>query len=185
MNKKKRPSSSDPFKNVPEGIPFAYHYQGQLWKVRILLTKNGQGPAPGEEKYYTIPGGSEALFQTDDVHPGFPVILVDEEMDALSIKQEAGDKIAAVAIGGLNTARFPRWIDLLKSASLVLISFPATAAGQEATAWWLSQLPRGKTWPLFTGYPNVNALLLAKSKGSVRRWVLSGIEEGQIGEQAQ
>jgi len=175
MNKKKRPSSSDPFKNVPEGISIPYNYQGQLWKVRILLTKNGQVPAPGEEKYYTIPGGSEALYQADDVRPSFPVILVDEEMDALSIKQEAGDKIVAVATGGLHTARFPRWVDLLRSADQVLVSFPDTAAGKEATAWWTSQLPNARQWPLPVGYPNVNALLVASGNGAVRRWVLSGM----------
>jgi len=79
--------SSDAFRNAPPGISIPYYYQGQIWKIRILLTKNGQPPERGQEEYYTIPGGSECLYQAGDVRPSFPVVLVDEEFDAALIKQ--------------------------------------------------------------------------------------------------
>lgn len=42
---RKGQSTPNPFANLPEGVPFAYQYQGQLWKMRILVFKNGQPPA--------------------------------------------------------------------------------------------------------------------------------------------
>ena len=127
--------SSDAFRNTPPGISIPYYYQGQIWKIRILLTKNGQPPERGQEEYYTIPGESECLYQADDVRPGFPVVLVDEEFDAALIKQEASNLTTAVATGGMKTARAERWVNLLRSASLVLVSFPDDMEGNEATQW--------------------------------------------------
>ena len=169
-------SASDPFANLPEGITLPYEYQGQIWKVRILLTNNGQHPLPGHEQYYTVPGGSEALYNADPLRPGVPALLVDEELDALLVTQEAKGQAVAVATGGMKTARSARWVDLLRAASLVLVSFPSTKEGDEATQWWMDHLPNAKAWPMPAAFKNISAM--HEEGVSVQRWVQSGLEEG-------
>ena len=148
----------NPFANLPEGIPFSYQYQGQIWKVRILLSENGQSPQIGREGYYTVPGGSEALYNADDLRPNVPAILVDEEIDAMFITQEMKGQVNAVATGGMKTARSARWVDLLKTTSLVLVSFPHSLDGDEATQWWTEHLSNPKAWPIPSAFKNIGAM---------------------------
>ncbi len=164
------------FIDIPAGVTFAYEFQGQIMKVRILRVINDILPAIGQEEYITLPGSSEALFMADNLRPSFPAILVDEELDVLSITQVAEDLIAPTALGGMKTARHNPWINLLTKASIVLISFPNNDAGQEASQWWSAHLPNAKIWPLPREYKSVNEMLVAKF--DIRRWVLSGLSEG-------
>ncbi len=75
----------DEFIEIPAGVPFAYEFQGQIMKVRLLREINGSLPSIGQEEYFTLPGSSEALFMADNLRSNFPAILVDEELDVLSI----------------------------------------------------------------------------------------------------
>lgn len=163
------------FIDIPAGVIFAYEFQGQIMKVRILHESNDTIPAIDQEEYFTLPGSSDALFMADNLRPNFPAVLVDEELDALSIAQVAEDLIAPAAIGGLKTARHNPWIDLLAKASIVLISFPNSDAGQEASQWWLAHLPNAKIWPLPGEYKSVNKMLVTNF--DIRRWILTGLSE--------
>jgi hypothetical protein len=166
------------FIQVPTGITFAYEFQGKIMKVRILRMINDTLPAIGQEEYFTLPGSSEALFMADKIQPGFPAILVDEEFDAASVLQVAEDVIAPTATGGIKTARHSPWTDLLSQASMVLLSFPNTDEGQEASKWWETHLPNAKIWPIPQEYRNINEMLMKKI--DIRRWILTGLEEGSI-----
>ncbi len=166
------------FIDIPAGAAFGYEFGGEILKVRILLTINDTLPPIGQEEYYTLEGSSDALFMADKIRPSFPAILVDEELDALSIVQVAEDIIAPAATGGMKTARHNPWIDLLSKASIVLISFPNNDAGQEASQWWVVHLPNAKTWPMPEKYRNINEMLTTKF--DIRKWILSGLEEGLI-----
>jgi hypothetical protein len=165
------------FIDIPPGIPFQYEFKGQIWKIRILRVINDSRLPPiGQEEYFTLPGSSDALFMADNLRPSFPAVLVDEELDALSIAQVAEDLIAPTAIGGIKTARHNPWINLLTKASIVLISFPKNDAGEEASQLWLAHLPNAKIWPLPGEYNSVNEMLVAKF--DIRRWGLTGLSEG-------
>lgn len=166
----------DEFIEVPDGVTFAYEFQGQIMKVRILREINGSLPSIGQEEYLTLPGSSEALFMAEKLRPDFPAILVDEELDVLSIAQAAHDLIVPTATGGMKTARHNPWVNLLSNASIVLLSFPNNDAGQEASQWWLAHLPNAKIWPIPREYKSVNEMLVASF--DIRGWVQAGLSEG-------
>lgn len=170
---------ANPFDNLPEGIQLPYMYQGNIWKMRILLFENGQPPQIGKEKYHTVPGGSEALFNADELRPEIPAMLVDEELDAQFITQEAKGNIVAVATGGMKTARSERWVNILKTVPFVLISFPISTNGNEATRWWIEHLPNAKAWPIPEAFNNIGAM--NASGVSIQHWIQSGIiaEQGK------
>jgi len=164
------------FIEIPEGVTFGYEFKGQILKVRILCKVNNMAPPIGQEEYFTVPGSTDAIFMADGIRSAFPAILVDEELDALSILQTAEDIIAPAATGGMQTARQNLWIDLLGKASIVLISFPNNDAGQEASKWWIAHLPNAKIWPMPKEYRKLNEMLMMKF--DIRGWILSGLEEG-------
>ena len=66
--------------------------------------------------------------------------------------QEAGDFLAVTATGSTAGGRLERWISRLALCSIVLVSFDADAAGDEAAVWWLKALgPRGKALATLLG----------------------------------
>lgn len=169
------PNSSSPWDNLPSGIPIPYKDGETIMKMRILKQVDGKFPEMGDEEYYTVPGGSDVPYQPENIRAGFPALLVDEEFDVLTIEQNAGQLIASMALGGLNAARHQRYVDLLKSASIVMICLPRTEAGREALEWWTSRLPNSKVWDVPPQYVNINDM---KVQGAnIYRWIQSGIEE--------
>ena len=54
-----------------------------------------------------------------------PAILVEGEIDALTLGQQAGDLVVPVATGSTEGSKRPRWIGRLALCPLVLVSFDA------------------------------------------------------------
>src|SRR6185436_6721573 len=115
---------------IPQGIVIPWYVGGALWKisVRKLHTK------PGEKAYKTLPGSANALYNADALRAGQPAMLVEGVFDALSVQQEAGDLIAAVACG-TSGARRMRWIVQLALSAPILNSLDADAAGDDCHYW--------------------------------------------------
>ena len=75
-----------------------------------------------------------------------PAVLVEGEIDAITIAQACGTEVAAVATGSTAGARRAEWIARLAQASVVLLAFDVdeNGAGEQAAAWWSERLPRGR-----------------------------------------
>jgi hypothetical protein len=106
------------------------------------------------------------------------VILVEGEIDALTIAQACGQEIAAVATGSTAGGRRNEWVARLALAPIVLVAFDADladqsgnpGAGDRAAAWWLNTLPNALRWrPLAH---DVNSL---PDLDVVRCWVQHGL----------
>lgn len=130
------------------------------WNLRL------RRPA-GEPKYGSPAGSCAALYGRDGLRAAFPAMLLEGEFDALSLAQQAGDLVAAVATGSTSGARHPHWQRLLCRCSTVLVAFDSDDAGEQAAAWWLQRLPNARR--LCPEGHDVNEMLT--DGANLREWV--------------
>lgn len=119
-------------------------------------------------------GFAPALYNADCLTPAKPVVLVEGEIDALTIQQVAGDLVTAVATGATGGARRATHPARRALAPSVLVAFDADAngAGDQAAAWWLGVLTTARRLrPV--GRKDVNAMHTAGI--DVRAWVQTGL----------
>lgn len=151
---------------LPRGIVIPWVIGGDLWGVRI------RRPV-GEPKYYWIPGGCPGLYNADTLTGALPAVLVEGEIDALTINQEAGDLAVAVATGSTYGARHVRWLARLALPPAVLVAYDADEAGEKAAGYWLDAVKNAKRWRPYWGDANG----LAQEGVSVRNWILAGVNQ--------
>jgi DNA primase len=151
---------------LPRGIVIPWGAGGHVWRVNI------RRPV-GDPKYYSPAGCGPGLYRADTVAPGPPAVLVEGELDALTVDQYAGGIVAAVATGSTHGARRARWLALLAQCWRVLVSFDSDPPGEEAAGYWLGVLANARRWrPYYGKDPNGQAV----AGGDVRAWVLAGLE---------
>lgn len=151
---------------LPRGIVIPWRIDGKLWKVNIRRSR-------GEPKYIAVKGSQNALFNTDALSGRLPAVLVEGELDALLMQQEAGDLVAAAGTGSVTGSRRPRWIALLALAPMVLVSFDTDEAGETAADYWLSVLGNAKRWRPYWG----DATEIAQSGADLRAWLLPALTQ--------
>ena len=96
------------------------------------------------------------------------------EFDALSMAQEAGDIVAAVATGSTQGARHPRWIQLLETSAAVLVAYDSDEAGEQAAGWWLRRLPGSRRL-----VPEGDPSGMLEGGKDLRRWVRHGLSRSE------
>lgn len=148
---------------LPRGIVIPWVIGDDVWRVNIRRPS-------GDPKYIGPAGWANALYNVDQLLVNKPAILVEGELDALTLKQTAGDLIAPVATGSTGGARGVRWIAKLALCSRVLVAFDADEAGEEARRYWLNVLQNGQYWRPFWGDANG----MQQDGADVRGWVLAG-----------
>ena len=121
---------------IPRGITFPWYVKGdvpggapELWRLNIRRPLTPAQIAAGETKYIGPAGFANALYNAGSVRSGRPVVLVEGEIDALTIVQACGEQIAAVATGSTCGARRDAWVARLALAPCVLVAFDADKAG--------------------------------------------------------
>jgi DNA primase len=162
---------------LPRGVVFPWWSGGMLWRVTFRrLASLGTaihelGKVDGHS-HFMVKGSANLLYNIDLVRPNAPAMLVEAPLDALSIIQEAGDLVAAVA-ASTSWGRLERWIGRLALASVVLLSFDADNAGESAAAWWWKALgKRAKRWQPYWDDPNG----MLKDGANIRTWVREGLD---------
>jgi DNA primase len=79
---------------------------------------------------------------------GSPVLVVEAELDALLLHQEAGDLVTAAALGKAQTRPDHQAADQLSKAGLILVGLEADQAGaREAWRWWNEHYSQAHRWP--------------------------------------
>lgn len=156
---------------IPAGIVIPWFVENKIWKIQIKRFES-------DGSYFQVLGSSDCLYGSDDLQPGQPVMLVEGEFDKLSVEQEAGDLITAIATGGTNRSQHARWITKLKTASSVLVGFDQdeNKAGDEGAAYWLKKLPNSTRWTPWTHDCND---LLRQSPALLRTWVAMGLRSAE------
>jgi Toprim-like len=152
---------------LPRGVVIPWVIGGELWRVNV------RRPV-GDPKYIGPAGCAMGLYNADALTPARPAVLVEGELDALTVGQAAGDLVTAVATGSTSWGHRPRWIAQLALPPIVLVAFDGDDPGEEAARWWLGVLSSGRRWRAYYGK---DANGLAQGGGDVRAWVMAGLGE--------
>ena len=156
---------------LPRGIVIPWVIGGNLWRVNIRRPLTQEQLAAGAHKYIGPAGFANGLYNASALITGQPAMLVEGELDALTIAQEAGDLVAPVATGATGGARRTRWIARLALCSVVLVAFDADDPGEAASAYWLEILDNARRWRPY--WEDANAM--AQAGADVRAWVAAGV----------
>jgi len=164
---------------LPRGITFPWRSDGALWRLNVRRPLTPRQIAGGEAKYIGPAGFANALYNADSLAGrGSPAVLVEGEIDALTIVQAMGTAVAVVATGSTGGARRAGWVQRLAAAPLVLVAFDADApdaqgmpgAGDAAAAWWLTALPQARRWR-----PRLHDVNSLPDPAEVRAWLQRGL----------
>ena len=147
---------------LPRGVVIPWLVDGELWGLRI------RRPV-GDPKYYLIPGGQAgALYNADQIAPGRPAVIVEGELDALTICQA---QHIAVATGSTHGARRAKWIARLAAAAAVLVAYDNDDPGNQAATYWLEVLPNAKRWRPYWNDANQ----MQQDGADVGAWIAAGV----------
>ena len=152
---------------IPAGLVIPLITGGAVHRLRIRRDAPGDGP-----RYVIVSGSGTAsmMMHVDQA----ATIIVESELDALLLHQEAGDLAGIVALGSAQ-AKPDTWThEALKAAALVLVSLDSDGAGAKAAwAFWPSTYNgKVKRWPSVKGKDASEARLNGLD---LRSWVASGI----------
>jgi DNA primase len=162
---------------LPHGIGVPWHLDDKIvrYQIRRLKSRHGQKmsqiPLPDDAKPNPL------YFPAATLIPGRPTVLVEGEIDALSIWQSAGDRVNVAATGSVAWARTMRNALTLAKSSIVLLAFDSDNAGDNAVAYWRDVLP--KTKRIYVPFAkDANELLQVAGDSVVRKWVESEVCNG-------
>ena len=100
------------------------------------------------------------------------VIIVESELDAILLHQEAGNLVTSIALGNAQTRPDMITDQLLKQAKIILVSLDSDQAGvKESWQWWANHYPNSKRWPPVKGKDPGEMYL---SGVDLRIWVEAG-----------
>jgi len=155
---------------LPQGIVIPWMVEGKVWR----LTVRDMRFATGSRRYTQVAGGSNGLYLADSLALKRPLAVMTEgELDALSVAQECGDRVAVVATGTTQGSHTPRWMAMLAQQAHVLIAFDAENTGDRAARWWMERLEhatRLRPW-----WKDVNQML--QDGADLREWLAMGLGE--------
>lgn len=128
------------------------------------------------EKYHFVRGSERGLFLDWTLQLGKPCFMVESQIDAYSIYQEASDLIAVVATGGKQGARHFQFAQQLNLLSPLKILVPDIGAQEtsDMTSYWMQELEH-----VFIEHPLAHDVndMLKKGKGIVREWVIAILQK--------
>lgn len=157
---------------IPQGWVIPMIAGNQVVRLRIRLP---QPPAwsPGR-RYHLVPGSDTSPL----VIPGGPAcIVVESELDAILLHQEAGHLATIIALGSAQNRPDPISGAILDETETALISLDTDNAGaRESWNWWAKHFPRAKRWPVVRGKDPSEAL---QNGLDLRAWVLAGVQYQQ------
>ncbi|MCB9109561.1 MAG: toprim domain-containing protein, partial [Anaerolineales bacterium] len=149
--------------HLPAGLVIPWFIEDSLWRIEIRKPDGRKIPPRGYK---------QGLFNADKLSPNKPAVLVEGAIDALTIQQEAGVIVTAVATGATTHARRARWIAKLSLCPVVLVAFDNEPdKGQAAANYWLDVLPNARRWQPFWDDPNQ----MLQDGASVAGWIQAGL----------
>ena len=115
--------------------------EGHVVRLRVRRPEPGEGP-----RYYTLPGSSMRPMVCGSERG--TVMVVESELDALLVHQEAGDLLTVLALGSAQMRPDTATTEILRRAETVLVSLDSDeAGGKESWSWWMTYFPNARRWP--------------------------------------
>jgi DNA primase len=148
----------------PKGHTIPWLHDGRVIRVRFRRPD-------GDPRYLMLRGSSSAPMT---ICSSLKVaVLVESELDAMLIHQEAEDLVQVVALGNAQARPDQRTAELLGRCQLILVALDTDQAGaQEAWRWWPVQYPQAKRWPPIRGKDPGEMIMAGVD---LRRWLQVGL----------
>jgi DNA primase len=157
---------------LPAGIVIpSFDLFGTPQKIKIRDQEWKEGDLYG--KYREVPGSSSDAaiygFRANQV-----VVLVESELDAILICQEAGAFCTCVALGGASKWPESATIEWLKTRHLILFALDWDDAGKEHFSRWRDAFPNLRAWPSYSEKSPADSYVLGGI--DLKQWFTDGIE---------
>ncbi len=153
---------------LPRGIVIPWIIGADLWRVNI------RRPV-GDPKYIGPAGWANGLYNAEALTTDMPAMMVEGELDALTLTQEIGDLVTSVATGSTGGSRRARWIARLALCPAVLVAFDMDAPGEKGAAYWVDVLDNAQRWRPYWGDANE----MASDGADLRGWVSAALRGRQ------
>jgi DNA primase len=166
---------------LPKGLVIPMSENGKI--VQIKIRRFDLESSNFKERFVEVKGsaGRQMVFGSDQKS----LVVVESELDAILITQEAGDIVTAISLGGAQKRPGLEVQRILESADIILVALDNDEAGiQESQEWWLVNYEQAKRWKCIEGkdptemHMNPNGL-------KVRLWIEAGLPQNVSGENSR
>lgn len=107
-------------------------------------------------------------------------IVVESDLDAMLIEQEAGDLIQPISLGSAMNKPDGEAQTILNQAKIILVSLDRDEAGMKAAwTWWFERYPSAVRWPSAKGKDPGEDY---RAGTNIRDWIIAGLPEPEITE---
>lgn len=138
--------------------------------VDIKVRRYPWNDSEGMGKYIVVPGSSMPPLRL----PGGPcVVVVESELDALLVAQEAKVWASVIALRSASNRPDIETTRLLNNAKIILLATDYDEAGIAAKSWWEQNFTNAFYWPVSVGKDVGD---MAAAGISVKEWVRTGIK---------
>jgi len=149
---------------LPAGLVVPSHRKAGLIAVKVRRT--AWTPEDTLPKYVALPGSVPGLALGCDTEK--PVVLVESELDAVLVWQEARNLVGALALGTATGKPDTDTAAYLRTVPRILVALDFDRAGIEAFPWWPAHFPQAEPWPVVQGKDVGD---MAGTPGLVRAWI--------------
>ena len=159
--------SDDVIVHLSEGLVIPTIQGETIHRLKIRRTNPGK-----YSRYMNVTGsGNSIMLWGKDKEA---VVVVESELDAILLNQEAGDLCTVIALAGATNKPDSRTDSILKQAKVILIALDTDEAGAKATwDFWLKAYgAKVKRWPTIGGKDPSEARLNGLN---LRDWILAAI----------
>jgi len=161
---------------IPRGLTIPLCKDDQVLRVRIRRPKSDGAP-----RYFLLRGSDTRAMVLGNDKP--ESVLVESELDALLLHQEAGDLVNVISLGNAQTRPDQQAADLLNQSQLILVALDADRAGAtESWRWWQEHYRQAHRWPSIRGKDTGE---MWAAGVNIRTWVEAGLMEYDVDTQPE
>jgi len=152
---------------IPGGLVIPFIHNGDVHRLRIRRDNPGDG-----SRYVVVSGSSPAPLMIG--RDKAAAVIVESEIDAWLISQEAGDLIMTISMGNAQAKPDTATHTILKDTPIILNSLDTDDAGAKAAWKFWPETYGGKVrrWPAIHGKDASAARLNGLN---IREWIIAGI----------
>lgn len=146
---------------LPKGIVIpSYSPEGEIIKLKIRRLD-------GAPKYVEVSASKQCPSIWGATSK--PIIIVESELDAILIQQEAADLVCSVALGGVGKRPDQEIHGWLCAAPVVLLSLDHDEVGKQGYVFWAQHYPNVSRWPV----PHTKSLgdAISVVDFDIRNWI--------------
>ena len=156
---------------LPKGIVIPSFREQQLYKIKVRRSDwHVKDKLP---KYVEIHGNASGLVIYNP-NPLLPIVILESELDAMLVQQEAGNLCSTLALGGATKKPDLDTHQSLIKSPLILFSLDYDEAGIKAFKWWKKQYKNLFIWVA----PFEKSVGDAFLQGlDIKAWISLGIEQ--------